>query len=122
MPISEYPRARASHGDRLDAQTAGVRPEIALEVDSSACSALATINANERLDGGFTPSTRCVSAAVTIERLSVPGAEPGRRVRSRTVAPGTFSVRHNRTTDASNGHRRALLSMKSPQCRHHGEL
>ena len=122
VPRSKHPRDRTSRGNCSSVHRTSGCLAVALQVDSQTFSALVTMVANGRLDDGFTPTTRSEGHAWSAMRPSVPVVTPGRRMRARSVASGTVIARRGRSTDGSNGRRRAPSSTKPPPYRGHGEL
>ena len=126
MPTTKHLRNRTSRGNCSSVHRTSGCLAVALQVDYQTFSAHLSDDAsiaNGRSDhDGFTPTTRSEGHATSTMRPSVPVVTSGRRMRASSVASGTAIIRRGRSTDGSNGRRRAPPSTKPPPYRRRGEL
>ena len=121
VPKSKHPYHGTSRGGHHNDQTTAARLEHVLESDSRTLSTLATIIANERSECGFTPGTQSSGAVASLMRLDMSEVISGRHMCARTVASGAVIVRHDQSSDASNGRHAGTLSTKPRPFRPYGE-
>ena len=101
VPKAKHPDHCTSRGGHLNDQTTAGRLEHVLESDSWTFSTLATIIANERSEGGFTPGARSDGEVASLTRSAMSEMMSGRHMRARTAAYGAVIVRRDRKTSYS---------------------